>query len=99
MNSGLLPLINYIAPQSPPSSVRRSLWRQLGRPLGGRGRTADLEAFSNITSPVFSEFVIVLEPSQSSYVSQDSLLFGKLGAINDVKPSNLVFLLEVSGRV
>jgi len=33
MNSGPLLLINYIAPQSPPISVRRSLRWQLGRPF------------------------------------------------------------------
>jgi len=48
---------------------------------------------------VFSELVIVLEPSQCSYVSQDAPFWGILRAIHDVRPFKLAFLLEVSGGV
>jgi len=84
--------------------VLRSLFVEVyggswGDPWGGKGQTMVLEVMSNITSPVFSKLIIVLEPMQGSYMSQDTSLLGMLRTIHDIRPFKLVFLLEVSGRV
>jgi len=50
-----------------------------------------------IRSPVFSEFVVILESAAVSYLPQQVTLFETLGKMNASKPSKLVFLLDVSG--
>jgi len=55
-----------------------------------------MEVFSTITSPTFSELVIVIGPRQSSHVHRDVSMFEMLRAMNEVRPFKLVFSLEVS---
>jgi len=56
-----------------------------------------MEVFSTITSPVFSELVIVLENSQVAYLAWDVAFFETLRMMNQIKPFKLVFLAEVLG--
>lgn len=53
------------------------------------------EAFATITSPVFSELVIVLTGDEMTRLPQDVMLFKTLRKMNEVRPFKLVFLLEV----
>jgi len=54
--------------------------------------------FSTITSPVFSELVIVFAGHGISRLSQDAPLFTTLYTMNQIRPFKLVFLLEILGR-
>jgi len=53
-----------------------------------------MEVFSTITSPVFSELVIVLAGSDMVYFRWKDM-FKTLCTMNEVRPFKLVFLLEV----
>ena len=53
-----------------------------------------MKVFSTITSPVFAEFVIVLDGRYG--LPHEAELLETLDRINDVRPFKLVFLLEVS---
>ena len=64
--------------------------------LGDDRDTTVLEVFSTITSPVFSELVIVLTGEHSSYLPQEVSVFETLRTMAQVRPFKLVFLLEVS---
>lgn len=55
-----------------------------------------MEVFSTVTSPVFSELVIVLEDDAMSYLSKQVMLFETLRMMNEVRPFRLVFLLEIA---
>lgn len=57
--------------------------------------TAVVEVFSTITSPVFSELVIILTGRPSLYLPQEALLFETLRVMNEAVPFESVFLLEV----
>jgi len=57
--------------------------------------TTILEVFSTITSPVFSELVVVLAREHSSYLHRQVAAFETLRKVNRVRPFKLVFLLEV----
>jgi hypothetical protein len=50
--------------------------------------------FSTITSPVFSEVVIVLWFGQPARVFFDDTLFETLRTMSELRPFNLVFLLH-----
>ena len=52
--------------------------------------------FSTITSPVFSELVVVLEIDTMACLSKAVTFFETLRVMNEVRPFRLVFLLEVS---
>ena len=54
------------------------------------------EVFPTITSPVFSEFVIVLTGNMVAYLPQQVSLFGTLRTVNEIRPFKLAFLLDVS---
>ena len=54
------------------------------------------EVFSTITSPVFSELVIVLA-EHITFLPRDATLFKTLCAMNEVWPFKLVLLFEVPG--
>lgn len=54
-----------------------------------------MEMFSTITSPVFSELVIVLEGNPILYLPEELELVKTLRKMNEVKPFKLVFSLEV----
>ena len=54
-----------------------------------------MEMFSTITSPVFSELVIVLEANKVWKLSSDIALFQTLREMNEIKRFKLVFLLEI----
>ena len=54
-----------------------------------------MEVFSTITSPVFSELVVVLA-AHVIYFPQDVTFFERLRRMTEVRPFKLVFLLEVS---
>ena len=62
--------------------------------VGARHRVV-MEVFSTITSPVFSELVIVLGGDRMSYLPSEIALFETLRAMNEVRPFKLVFLFEV----
>jgi len=53
-----------------------------------------MEVFSTITSPVFSELVIVLEDDGIVGLSSDVGLFETLRKMNEVRPFTLVFLVK-----
>jgi hypothetical protein len=52
-----------------------------------------MEIFSTITSPVFSELVIVIGGHAMSYLRSEILLFETLRTMNQIRPFKLVFLL------
>ena len=54
-----------------------------------------MEVFSTITSPVFSELIIVFV-DHVAYFCQNTTFFNALHAMNEVRPFNSVFLFEVS---
>jgi len=54
-----------------------------------------MEVFSTITSPVFSELVIVLEHDEIADLHSDIRLFETLNRMNEVRPFALVFLVIV----
>ena len=56
-----------------------------------------MEVFSTITSPVFSELVIVLWGHEIAYLPSDVALFETLRTINGVRPFELVFMIEGFG--
>jgi len=56
-----------------------------------------MEVFSTITSPVFSELVIIVG-SSVAYLPQNEIFFETLRKMHEVRPFKLVFLLEVSDR-
>jgi len=51
------------------------------------------EVFSTITSPVFSELVIILSGREVTYLTQGVTLFETLRKMNEVRPFKLVFSL------
>ena len=55
--------------------------------------TAVMEVFSTITSPVFSELVIIIGAKAVTYLPSDVLLFETLRTMNKIRPFKLVFLL------
>ena len=63
--------------------------------LGDHRHTIVMEVFSTITSPVFSEFVIVHTGATPDYLPQEVALFDALRAMDIIRPFQLVFLLEV----
>ena len=54
-----------------------------------------MEVFSTITSPLFSEVIIILEDSDISRLPPQMQFFEILRVMNRVRTFNLVFLLEV----
>ena len=58
-----------------------------------RCNTVVAEVFSTITSPVFSDLVVVVA-GHANYLRQEVKLFDTLRMMNDVRPFKLVFLLE-----
>ena len=63
----------------------------------GDSRSTDvMDVFSTITSPVFSELVIVTTEGYHLYLPRDLLMFETLRAMNEIIPFKLVFLLETS---
>lgn len=57
-----------------------------------------MDIFSTITSPVFSELVIVLGGGAIARLPSDAALFETLCAMNKVRPFKLVFSLAVPDR-
>lgn len=55
--------------------------------------TVVMEVFSTITSPVFSEFVVVVEPHWLAHLLSHGTLFIALRAMNEVRPFKLAFLV------
>ena len=56
-----------------------------------------MRVFSTITSPVFSELVIVFSGHGMGRLPWDAELFATLRTMNELRPFKLVFLPEVSG--
>ena len=54
-----------------------------------------MNLFSSITSPVFSELAIILK-SYAVNLPQEAELFETLRKMNEIRPFDLVFLLETS---
>ena len=54
-----------------------------------------MEVFSTITSPLFSEFVLVIWEDEIINLPSDVALFETLQAMNEARPFKLVFLLLV----
>lgn len=54
--------------------------------------------FSTITSPVFSELVLILRGDDITYSPPDVTLFETLRAMSEIRPFKLVFSLAVSNR-
>lgn len=55
-----------------------------------------MEAFSTITSPVFSELVVTLVEFWISNVPLHDTLFEILRTMNEVRPFKLVFLAQIA---
>ena len=53
-----------------------------------------VDVFSTITSPVFSEFVIVLAGNAAAYLPLQPVLFQTLRRISEERPFELVFSFE-----
>lgn len=53
-----------------------------------------MEVFSTITSPVFSELVVVLAGNSASYLPQEAMLFETVRKMKEVRPFELVFSFE-----
>jgi len=53
-----------------------------------------MEVFSTISSPVFSELVIVLESDEIVGLHSDVELFETLRRMNEIRPFTLVFLVK-----
>lgn len=64
--------------------------------MSDRCVTKIVKAFSTITSPVFSELVIVIAGDATTQLPQGGGLFGALRTMNEVRRFKLVFLLEVA---
>ena len=56
-----------------------------------------MDVFSTITSPVFSEVVIVLWGYEIASLPSQVALFQTLRMMNEARPFKLVFFAEVSG--
>jgi len=54
--------------------------------------TAVMGVFSTITSPVFSELVIVIGGHVVTFLPRDAALFETLRKMNEIRPFKLVFL-------
>ena len=96
--SGLVPPIPTRKVDLSPLKVLRSL--EVGdwlTPLGVRStrHATIIDAFSTITSPAFSEFVIVLQYAQRDLLLSDGTLFETLRFMNDIRSFKLVFLLQL----
>jgi len=63
-------------------------------PTDTRRYTIIKEVFSTVTSPVFSELIIVLGLGDIIHLYQQFTLFHTLRMMNEVRPFKLVFLLE-----
>jgi hypothetical protein len=55
--------------------------------------TAVMEVFSTITSPVFSELIIIIMANAVTRLPSETPFFETLRTMNDVRPFKLVFLL------
>ena len=62
--------------------------------LGGYRNTLVRDLFSTITSPVFSEFVIVLDDNSAFRIPLVIVLCEGLRELNEVRPFKLVFSFE-----
>jgi len=58
--------------------------------------TVVMDVFSTITSPVFSELVIILGDAQIHRLPSDVTLFETLRKMNQAKPFKLVFSVQVT---
>jgi len=63
--------------------------------LGDQHHTRVVEVFSTITSPVFSELVILVASHTVSYLPRDITLFETLRKVNNVRPLKLVFSADI----
>ena len=54
-----------------------------------------MEVFSTITSPVFSELIVVIWYEQFTSLPADITFFETLRTMSEVRPFRLVFLLQV----
>ena len=58
-----------------------------------------MEVVSTITSPVFSDLVLVYAGHEVTHFPLGSRLFKTLRKVNDIRPFRLAFLLEVPGSL
>ena len=61
--------------------------------FGPTRRTIVMEVFSTITSPVFSELVILIRDDEAVRLLSEVTLFETLHTMNEIRPFKLVFLL------
>jgi len=64
--------------------------------LGDHRHTIVMEVYSTITSPVFSELVVVHTGTTVASLPQEVAFFDALRAMDVIRPFKLVFLLEVT---
>lgn len=55
-----------------------------------------MKTFITITSPVFSELVVILREENIAYLQCEVVMFKILRKMSGIRPFKLVFLLEVS---
>jgi len=58
-----------------------------------------MEIFSTITSPVFSELVVVVKGDETSDISSDFTFFEALRTMKEVRPFKLVFSFDTTTRI
>ena len=66
--------------------------------LGHYCNTIVMDVFSTITSPAFSELVVVLSGDAMAGLPMEVALLETLRKMNEIRPFELVFLLEVPQR-
>ena len=64
--------------------------------FGSHRRAIVMGIFSAITSPVFSELVLLLRVYEISHLPSEFVLFDTLRKVNKTSPFKLVFSLEVA---
>jgi len=55
-----------------------------------------MDVFSTITSPVFSELVVILGDTEIHHLPLDLTFFETLSTMNQVRPFKLMFLAQVA---
>jgi len=92
--SSLLPEFDSPSRLKALRSLQVGAWATDFKPVDTR-HPAVMEVFSTITSPAFSDLVIVFGGDGMSYLPLKVTLSETLRAMNQVRPFKLVFLFEV----
>ena len=75
-------------------SLQVTDWASVYSPSQDLSHDIVMEVFSTITSPVFSELVVVLVDDGTTHLPHEVMLFQTLRKMQRVRPFRLVFLFE-----